>query len=266
MTIELKSAVEPGMARYPSLKDRVVLVTGGGSGIGASLVEHFCDQGAKTLFLELDAARADRAAAEIAGRTGVTPLWRAVDLRDIAATRAAIEALAAEAGPIQGLVNNAGNDDRRPALEVTPELWDERFATNLSHQFFCAQAVLPGMIAAGGGAIVNLGSNSWMQGAAGLIAYTTAKSAIAGLTRSLAREFGDKGVRVNCIAPGWILTERQVTRARAIYKDKFDEYLSKQCLKRFLMPPDVARMALWLIADDAQMVTSQTFIVDGGVV
>lgn len=265
--MELRSAVDPGMARYPSLKDKVVLVTGGGSGIGASLVEHFCDQGARTLFLELDPAAATATAEGIAARTGAAPLWRAVDLRDIAATRAAIEALADEAGgPIRGLVNNAGNDDRRPALEVTPELWDERFATNLSHQFFCAQAVLPGMAAAGGGSIVNLGSNSWMQGAAGLIAYTTAKSAVAGLTRSLAREFGTDNVRVNCIAPGWILTERQVTRARAIYKDKFDEYLAKQCLKRFLMPPDVARMALWLIADDAQMVTSQTFIVDGGVV
>ncbi len=265
--MELKSAVEPGMAFYPSLKGRVVLVTGGGSGIGASLVEHFCDQGAKTLFLELDAGTAAATADDVAERTGITPLWRAVDLRDIPATRAAIEALAAEAGgPIRGLVNNAGNDDRRPALEVTPELWDERFATNLSHQFFCAQAVLPGMMAAGGGSIVNLGSNSWMQGAAGLIAYTTAKSAVAGLTRSLAREFGEANVRVNCIAPGWILTERQVTRAKAIYQDKFDDYLAKQCLKRFLFPPDVARMALWLIADDAQMVTSQTFIVDGGVV
>ncbi|WP_108663375.1 SDR family NAD(P)-dependent oxidoreductase [Acuticoccus kandeliae] len=265
--IALKSAVEPGTARYPSLEGRVVLVTGGGSGIGASLVEHFADQGAETLFLELSEAAAEKTATDIAERTGKAPKWRAVDLCDTTATKAAIESLAAEAGgPITGLVNNAGNDDRHPALEVTAELWDERFATNLRHQFFCAQAVLPGMIAAGGGAIVNLGSNSWMQGAPGLVAYTTAKSAVAGLTRSLAREFGDKNVRVNCIAPGWILTERQVKRAEAIYQGKFDEYLAKQCLKEFLFPPDIARLALWLVADDARMVTSQTFIVDGGVV
>lgn len=264
--IETDKAVEPGTAHYPSLEDRVVLVTGGGSGIGASLVEHFCDQGARTLFLELDPNAAATAAQLVAERTTNPPLWRAVDLRDVEATRAAIAALVDEAGPIRGLVNNAGNDDRHAALDVTPEYWDERFATNLRHQFFCAQAVIPGMIEAGGGSIVNLGSNSWMQGVGGLAAYTTAKSAIGGLTRSLAREFGPQGVRVNAIAPGWILTERQVSRAEAIYKDKFDEYLAKQCLKRFLFPPDVARLALWLVADDAAMVTSQTFVVDGGVV
>lgn len=264
--IELRSAVEPDMARYPSLRGRVVLVTGGGSGIGASLVEHFADQGAETLFLELDPEAARRTADGVEERTGVRPRYRAVDLRDVGAARDAIAGLVQEAGPVRVLVNNAGNDDRHPALEVTPELWDERFATNLRHQFFCAQAVIPGMIEAGGGSIVNFGSNAWMQGAAGLVAYTTAKSAVAGLTRSLAREFGPHGVRVNCIAPGWILTERQVRRAEAIYRDKFDEYLGKQCLKAFLFPPDVARLALWLAADDARMVTSQTFIVDGGVV
>ncbi|MEM7731002.1 MAG: SDR family oxidoreductase, partial [Pseudomonadota bacterium] len=161
--------------------------------------------------------------------------------------------------------NNAGNDDRKPAADVTPADWDDRMAVNLRHQFFASQAVLPDL-AQTGGAIVNMGSNSWMQGAAGLICYTTAKSAIQGLTRSLAREVGPQGVRVNSIAPGWILTERQVARAKRIYADKFDDYLSRQCLKAFLLPPDVARMALFLAADDSRMITGQTFVVDGGVV
>ena len=135
----------------------------------------------------------------------------------------------------------------------------------LRHQFFAAQAVLSDMETSGG-AIVNIGSNSWMQGAPGLIAYTTAKSAIQGLTRSLAREVGSQGIRVNSIAPGWILTDRQVSRAKAIYRDKFDDYLDRQCLKEFLLPPDVARMALFLTADDSRLITGQTFVVDGGVV
>ncbi|NJS38531.1 MAG: SDR family oxidoreductase, partial [Rhodobacteraceae bacterium] len=178
--------------------------------------------------------------------------------------RAAVSDLRAHIGPITALINNAGNDDRLPAEEVTPEYWDARINTNLRHQFFAAQAVMGDM--AQGGVILNMGSTSWMQGATGLICYTTAKSAVQGLTKSLAREVGARGIRVNSIAPGWILTERQVSRAKAIYQSKFDDYLTRQCLKEFLLPPDVARMALFLAADDARMITGQTFVVDGGVV
>ncbi len=252
-------------ARYPSLGGRGVLITGGGSGIGMYLVEAFCAQGARVGFVDIDADAADRVAEVCAGTTGNRPAHRIADLRDIAALRAAISELTEETGPVRALVNNAGNDDRCPVEEVTAELWDDRMAVNLRHQFFASQAVL-GDLARTGGAIINMGSNSWMQGAPGLIAYTTAKSAIQGLTRSLAREVGPRGVRVNSIAPGWILTERQVTRAKAIYQGKFDEYLQKQCLQEFLLPPDVARMALFLAADDSRMITGQTFIVDGGVV
>jgi len=252
-------------ARYPSLTGRAVLITGGGSGIGAHLVAAYCAQGARVAFIERDTASA-AVAADAAGRDGNRPEVAVCDLTDIAATREAIADLAGRCGAFRILVNNAGNDDRLPAAEIEPDYWDDRFAVNLRHQFFCAQAVLPGMAAAGVGAIINMGSTSWMQGAAGLIAYTTAKSAVAGLTKSLAREVGWQGIRVNCIAPGWILTERQVIRAKAIYPDKFDSYLERQCLKSFLLPPDVARMALWLSADDSRMVTGQTFIVDGGVV
>ncbi|MAQ83735.1 MAG: 3-oxoacyl-ACP reductase [Maritimibacter sp.] len=251
-------------ARYPSLEGRAVLVTGGGSGIGMYLVEAFCGQGARVGFVDLDADAGARVAEVCAATTGNRPAFRAADLRDIDGLRRAVAELAGETGPVGALVNNAGNDDRLPVEDVTPEYWDDRMAVNLRHQFFAAQAVLPAMDQ--GGSIVNMGSNSWMQGAAGLIAYTTAKSAIQGLTRSLAREVGGRGVRVNSIAPGWILTERQVSRAKAIYADKFDDYLGKQCLKEFLLPPDVARMALFLTADDSRMITGQTFVVDGGVV
>ncbi len=169
-------------ARYPSLDGRPVLVTGGGSGIGAGIVEHFCAQGSRVAFLELDPVTAAETAAHCESATGNLPVWRSCDLRDIEATRAAVAELAAETGAFRVLVNNAGNDDRHRLEDITPEYWDERFATNLRHQFFVAQAVAGPMAEAGGGSIINLGSISWMMGAAGVIVYTTAKSAVAGLT------------------------------------------------------------------------------------
>ena len=252
-------------ARYPSLDGRGIIVTGGGSGIGMYLVEAFCAQGARVGFIDIKTEAAAHVAQVCAETTGQRPVYAVADLRDITVLRAAIADLRTQIGPIRALINNAGNDDRMPARDVTPDYWDERMAVNLRHQFFATQAVLPDM-ETGGGAIVNIGSNSWMQGAPGLIAYTTAKSAIQGLTRSLAREVGSQGIRVNSIAPGWILTDRQVSRAKAIYRDKFDDYLDRQCLKEFLLPPDVARMALFLTADDSRLITGQTFVVDGGVV
>jgi NAD(P)-dependent dehydrogenase (short-subunit alcohol dehydrogenase family) len=253
-------------ARYPSLEGRAVLITGGGSGIGAGLVEHFCAQHCRVGFIELDGNVAHDTVDAVAGKTGNRPHFVAADLRDIPALKTAIAELTEVIGAPTVLVNNAGNDDRMPLEEVSPEYWDERFATNLRHQFFAAQAVIPGMVAAGSGSIVNMGSISWMRGAAGLIFYTTAKSAVMGMTKSLAREVGERRIRVNSIAPGWVLTERQVARAKAIYPGKFSEYLEVQCLKEHLLPPDIARMALWLAADDSRLVTAQTFIVDGGVV
>ena len=250
-------------ARYPSLEGRGVIVTGGGSGIGMYLVEAFVVQGARVGFLDIDAEAAAHVA-DVCAVVGPRPEPVVCDLRDVDALRAAVATLNERIGPATVLVNNAGNDDRRPVEEVEPDYWDDRMAVNLRHHFFAAQAVMGDM--AEGGSIVNMGSNAWMQGAPGLIAYTTAKSAIQGLTRSLAREVGPRGIRVNSVAPGWILTERQVSRARAVLTGKFDEYLAKQALKRFLLPPDVARMALFLGADDSRMITGQTFVVDGGVV
>jgi D-xylose 1-dehydrogenase len=169
-------------------------------------------------------------------------------------------------GPFTVLVNNAGDDSRHAWDSVTPALWDERFAVNLRHQFFAAQSVAPGMRAAGGGAIVNLGSISWMFGAAGLIAYTTAKAAVAGLTKSLARELGPLGIRVNAIAPGMIWTAKQRARAEAEDPQKFAAYLARQCIKELLEPEDVARLALWLGSVESRRCSGQTFVCDGGVV
>lgn len=253
-------------ARYPSLAGRGVVITGGASGIGMYLVHAFAAQGARVGFLDLDQGASKRVAGLIEKDTGNRPAFKATDLRDIDATREAIQHLGTDIGTVRVLLNNAGNDDRLPSEEVTPDYWDERMAVNLRHHFFVAQCVWPEMATAGGGAIINLGSTSWMHGAAGLIAYTTAKSAVQGMTKSLARELGPNAIRVNSIAPGWILTDRQVSRAKAIYQGKFDDYLSRQCLKEFLLPPDVARMALFLAADDSRLITGQTFIVDGGVV
>lgn len=252
-------------AIYPDLVDLPVLVTGGGSGIGAEIVRAFAHQGARVAFLELSPEHAAASLSAVNAPRHV-PAHRVVDLRDVAATRLAIAALAAETGAFRALINNAGDDARHAWSEVTPELWDDRFAVNARHQFFCAQAVAPGMKAAGGGSIVNLGSISWMFGAAGLIAYTTAKSAIAGLTKSLARELGPDGIRVNAIAPGMIWTEKQRARALATDPGKMDAYLARQCVKEPLDPGDVARLALWLASGESRRCAGQTFIVDGGVV
>jgi len=253
-------------AQYRDLRGQPVLITGGGAGIGAAMVEAFCAQGARVAALEVNAASAATTAEAIATRTGNRPTFAICDLRDIGAAQAAIGDLAAATGPFRTLVNNAGDDERHAWDSVTPALWDERFAVNLRHQFFCAQAVAAPMAAAGGGAIINLGSVSWMFGAAGMIAYTTAKAAVGGLTKSLARELGALRIRVNCIAPGWVLTEKQVARAQATDPGKFDAYLQRQCLKEHIAPADVARLTLWLASEESRRCTGQTFVLDAGVV
>lgn len=245
-------------ARYPSLAGKVVLISGGGSGIGAAMVAHFAAQGARVAFLDFD-----RAAGEATARaTGALFLY--CDLRDIAALRAAVAQAKATLGPVQVLVNNAARDDRHGWETVEPDYWDERMHTNLRHQFFCAQAVAPGMKAARGGSIINLGSISWMISEGGMPAYTTAKAAVGGLTRSLARDLGRFGIRVNEVVPGWIFTERQEKLWAT--PEGVAAMLARQCLNEKLMPPDIARMVLWLAADDSRMVTAQQFIVDGGAV
>ena len=249
-------------AIYPSLRDRSVFITGGGSGIGASLVRHFAAQGARVAFVDIAVASSERLVQEVAQLGDPTPLFIECDLRDIEALRRAIQTTADAHGPITVLVNNAAHDERHAFDTVTPEYWDDRMAVNLRHQFFAAQAVHPMMTAAGGGSIINFGSVSWMIGQGGMPGYTTAKSAIMGLTRGLARDFGPDNIRVNSIAPGWIMTERQLS----LWLDEEGEreLMSRQCLKRKLYPDDMARIALFLAADDSSAMTNQTYICDGG--
>ena len=250
-----------GMAIYPSLADRVVFVTGGGSGIGAAVVEGFARQRARVGFVDIDEAAAAQVGSSVANLGGQCHFERC-DVRDTEALRGAIASTRRALGPITILINNAARDDRHVSEEVTPEYWDERFAVNLKHQFFAAQAVLPDMKAAGGGAIVNFGSGSWMMGQGGMVAYTAAKSAVLGLTRSLARDYGRYNIRVNAVAPGWILTERQ--RKLWLTPEGHARLMEGQCLKRDLLPEDIARVVLFLASDEAAAITSQHYVVDGG--
>jgi NAD(P)-dependent dehydrogenase (short-subunit alcohol dehydrogenase family) len=249
-------------ATYPSLRERVVLVTGGGSGIGASIVEHFCAQGSRVAFLDIDRSASERLCGEIQAAGRSQPVFLHCDLRDIAALRSAVTEVRRQLGLIRVLVNNAAHDERHPLDGVTPEYWDERFAVNLRHQFFAAQAVYPDMAAAGGGAIVNIGSTSWMVGQGGMPGYTTAKSAVTGLTRALARDLGPHGIRVTCVVPGWIMTERQVRLW--LTPEAEAELLRRQCLKRKLVPEDIARAVLFFAADDSAGCTAQSYVVDAG--
>ncbi|MBP6014575.1 MAG: SDR family oxidoreductase [Alphaproteobacteria bacterium] len=243
-------------AIYPSLKNEAVIVTGGASGIGASIVEHFAEQGARVGFVDID----EKAGRALATKTGAT--FVACDLRNIEALRAAIARFERDNGPTLALINNAARDDRHVIEEVTPEYWDDRMATNLRHQFFAAQAVLPAMRERKRGSLINMGSISWRLSLGGMPAYVTAKAAIEGLTRGLARDVGPDGIRANCLVPGWIMTERQIELW--LTPEGEADLLARQCLKEKLYPPDIARMALWLAADDSRMVTAQSFVIDGG--
>ena len=251
-------------ARYPSLQDRTVFISGGASGIGAVLVEAFCDQGAKVAFVDIDTASGVELADRLAAEGKPKPLALTCDVRDIPAYQRAIAMAAAALGPIAALVNNAARDDRHKVEELTADYWDDCLAVNLRHHVFAAQAVIPGMRAAGWGSIQNLGSVSWMRGRDGMIGYTTSKAAIHGMTRVLAREVGPHNIRVNSVVPGGVVTERQNRLWRTPELDK--SLLDAQCLKRRLVPEDVARMVLWLAADDSDGCTGQAFLVDGGIV
>ena len=245
-------------AKYPSLKDRSVFVTGGASGIGADIVRAFAAQGSQVGFVDRDADSANALVEAVDGEVA----FEECDLCDIEALRRAFAALAERIGPAQALVNNAARDDRHDWSEVTEEYWDERFATNLRHMFFAIQEVAPGMIEAGGGSIVNLGSNSWWEASGGFPAYTTAKSAVHGLTRTMARDLGDHRIRVNTVVPGWIMTERQ--KELWVTPDLIERHRARQCLPDLLEPVHVARMVLFLASDDALMCTANNYMVEAG--
>jgi NAD(P)-dependent dehydrogenase (short-subunit alcohol dehydrogenase family) len=253
---------EDRYARYPSLRERVVLVTGGGSGIGESIVEHFVRQGAKVAFLDVDREASEKLVARLSGPAEDAPLFLQCDLTDISALQQAVREVIERLGPVEVLVNNAGRDDRHDWAEVKPEYWDGMMAVNLRHHFFAIQAVAPGMAERGGGSIINLSSISWLIPSTGLPAYVTAKAAIVGLTRTMAHELGAAGIRVNAVLPGGIVTERQRRLWRTPEYAK--EIMSNQCIQRDLLPEDVARMVLFLASDDSSGITSQNHVVDGG--
>lgn len=247
-------------AIYPSLKGKRVLVTGGGSGIGAGIVEGFVRQGADVTFFDIAEAES-RALVESLAGVAQAPAFRRVDLTDVKSLQAEIAALIADRGAFDILINNAANDDRHTIEEVTEEYWENRFNTNLKHLFFCAQAVIPGMKEKGAGVIVNLGSISWHLALEGLTLYQTAKAAIEGLTRSLARELGPDGIRSVCIVPGNVKTPRQM---KWYTPEGEQEIVDAQCLKGRLVPDDIAAMALFLASDDARLVTGHEYFVDAG--
>jgi D-xylose 1-dehydrogenase len=248
-------------ARYPSLIDRVVFITGGGTGIGAAMVEAFAAQKANVAFVDIAVEPSKALVAKI-GAVEPAPLFIHCDLTDIAALEAAMEEVRQRLGPIGVLINNAANDQRQEVDGASEADWDRAMALNLKHQFFAAQIARRSMRELGGGAIVNFSSTAWMLGVSRLSVYATAKAAVIGLTNSLAREFGPDNIRVNAIAPGAVITERQ--RRLWMGEKEIGDFRARQCINRTLLAEDVARLALFLASDDSAMITKQCYQVDGG--
>ena len=261
----MASSVDKTLARYPSLAGKVVLITGGATGIGAAFVEHFFDQGAKVAFFDIDTnageALADQLGADLADGQ-FRPMFLRVDLTNIDALRKGIADVRSTLGRIGVLVNNAANDRRHKIEDVTPESYDAGIAVNVRHQFFAAQAVIDDMKQLGGGSIVNLGSISWMLKQGNFPVYVTAKSAVQGMTNGLARDLGPFNIRVNTLVPGWVMTEKQ----RRLWLDEAGKRAIKegQCIDGELLPEHLARAALFLASDDSSMMTAQEVVIDGG--
>lgn len=249
-------------AQYPSLAGKAVFVTGGGSGIGADIVAGYARQGARVAFADRDRKASEELLERLKGTVEHLPYFVACDLTDLTALRAAVTEGALQCGDFDVLINNAADDARHDFLDVTPAYFDEMLAINLKVAFFAAQAVVPGMLRRGGGAIVNLGSSGWKNKVAGYPVYATSKSAVNGLTRSLAREFGKQNIRVNTLTPGWVMTAKQ--RALWVDAEGERELDRNQCLPGRIEGDDVASMALFLGAHDSRMMTAQEFVVDGG--
>ncbi len=248
-------------ARYPSLLDKTVIITGGGSGIGAEMVRAFAEQGSKVAFLDINEDPSTALIQEL-GDARHRPVFYPADVTKIAPLKATIAQIGEDLGPASVLVNNAANDDRHEIDEIDEAYWEWSMNVNLRHHFFASQAVRPQMRTLGGGSIVNFSSVTWFWGPGNLAVYTTAKAGIIGLTRSLARAFGDDNIRVNAVAPGAVQTERQITLWNT--KESHDAFAQRQMIKRTLMPDDLARTVLFLAADDSAMITRQDITVDAG--
>jgi NAD(P)-dependent dehydrogenase (short-subunit alcohol dehydrogenase family) len=259
---ETNMSSSPRYANYPSLAGRAVLVTGGASGIGASIVAHFARQGSRVAFFDVQDEAAGELISSLKAEVDSAPVYVRCDLTDIGALQSAVKETIAALDGVDVLVNNAANDQRHQIEEVTAEYWDASIAVNLRPQFFMIQAVLPAMKVAGRGSIINMSSISWMIPSTGVPVYIAAKAAIVGLTRTLAHECGPQGIRANAVLPGAIATEKQ---RRLVYTPEYKaEIMASQALKRDILPEDVARLVLFLAADDSSAITNQSYIVDGG--
>ena len=252
------------IASYPSLKNKVVIVTGGASGIGESIVEQFVIQKSKVAFIDIEENLAKNLIERINKKYNIKPLFIKCDLKNISELKVSIQQVKRDLGPISILINNAANDERHNIDDVTSEYWDDRMNINLKHYFFATQLVYKDMQKLGKGTIVNIGSFSWMKGQGGMPGYTTAKSAIMGLTRTLARDLGIHNIRVNCIVPGWIITDRQ--KKLWLTPEIEKQQLEDQCIKRMLVPEDISKAVLFFASDQSSGCTAQNYVIDGGIV
>jgi NAD(P)-dependent dehydrogenase (short-subunit alcohol dehydrogenase family) len=247
---------------YSDLKDKKVFITGGGSGIGASIVEHFCEQGSKVFFIDINEKSSNKLVSDCKNKKFSVPTFINCDLLNIKFLQNTISKIISDNGAIDILVNNAANDERHSIDEVTEEFWNERMNINLRHYFFTVQSVKKAMIENKGGSIINIGSVSWMIGQGGMAAYTAAKSGVVGLTRSFARDLGEFNIRVNSVVPGWVMTERQIEKW--LTPESEADMMKKQCLKHKLMPSDIAKTVLFFGSDQSSGCTNQDYIVDKG--
>lgn len=247
---------------FPDLKDQVIFITGGGSGIGAGFVSAFAAQGAKVAFVSLTPAPAESLCEQVAQAGHHRPMFIPCDIRDIESLQAAVATVESEIGNIDVLINNAARDDRHRLEEFSPSDWDDSINTNLRPHFFTSQAVAQSMKEKGGGSIINVGSNSALLGLSGYPTYVTAKAGIVGLSKALARELGTDNIRVNCLIPGWVMTERQ--KQLWATPEAVAECLDQQCLKSTITEDDVSNLALFLASSASKMITGQSMIIDGG--
>jgi NAD(P)-dependent dehydrogenase (short-subunit alcohol dehydrogenase family) len=249
-------------SRFPSLKDRAVFITGGGSGIGAAIVTAFAQQGARVAFVDVARDASEHLVQQLADAGHARPWWRVCDVRDVRALQSAVQEATKDLGDFSALVNNVANDDRHSLESVTPEYYDERMAINERPAFFAIQAVVPGMRRLGGGSVINLGSTGWQGKGGAYPCYAIAKSSVNGLTRGLAKPLGRDRIRINTVSPGWVMTERQIKLW--LDAEGEQEIQRNQCLPDKLQPHDIARMVLFLASDDGAMCTAQEFKVDAG--
>ena len=248
--------------KYYDLENKRVFITGGGSGIGASIVEHFCEQKAEVYFIDINEDESNKLISECKNKNFYAPNFIKCDLLNIKELQSTISKIISEKGPIEILINNAANDERHKIEDVTEEFWNDRMNVNLRHYFFTVQSVREAMIKNNGGVIVNIGSASWMIGQGGMAAYTAAKSGVVGLTRSFARDLGEYNIRVNSVVPGWTITQRQ--REKWLTPESETEMMKKQCIKKRLMPSDIAKAVLFFSSNQSSGCTNQSYVVDNG--